>query len=418
LWRGRRWAYIDHVGRALYADIVDQHAAEAAFLWRLRDGAAVAPHYDAAALAGLDDRIEAHLDGIRLAGAAGLRACEAALDPDEPGTVFTLLTLSVEQGAAPRVEAALAIADAAPAAARGAVSALGWLPFEKARPAIGPLLSPSAPAARRRLGIAASAAHREDPGDALSYAVHDGDLRLRARALRAAGELGRADLLPGVRAELGAADAACRFWAAWSAALLGEPAAIEALWAIADGDGPFSERAAAVAVRRLDVLEARARLEGLGAWPDRARSAVIGAGALGDPGLAPWLLARMATPALARLAGEAFATITGATIEGPLEGRAPEGFHAGPTENAEDDDVSMDPDGQLRWPATKALERWWIERESAFRRGARYLGGAVLTAEVAERDLAHGTQRRRAGAALELALQRPGKLAEVRRRAG
>jgi uncharacterized protein (TIGR02270 family) len=406
------------VGRALYGDIVEQHATEAAFLWRMRDGAAVAPHYDGPALASLDERVEAHLDGLRVAGAQGLKACQAALDAEEPGTAFTLLVLATEQGHDEGIEAALALADTSPAAARGAVTALGWLPFSAARAVIGPLLAQSAPPTRRRLGIAACAAHREDPGGALGYAVLDDDLRLRARALRAAGELGRADLLPSVRAELGATDPACHFWAAWSAAILGDQAATEVLWTIADGDGPFSERAAATAVRRLDVREARARLEGLGAWPDRARGAVIGAGALGDPGLVPWLLARMATPALARLAGEALATITGAVIEGRLEGRAPEGFQAGPTDRPEDADVSMDPDGTLRWPATPAIEAWWSEREPGYRRGARYLGGAPLTAEVVERELAQGSQRRRLGAALELALLRPGKpLAEVRGRA-
>ena len=264
---GRQWPYSAVVARPMIVEIVEEHAGEAAFLWRIRDAAAVAPHYDRRRLAELDERLEAHLDGLRVAGAQGLEVGEAALDPEEPGSVFALALLAVEQGDAKRLEAALTLAAASPAAARGAVSALAWVPFERARAAIAPLLASSEPAARRRIGIAASAAHREDPGDALSYAVLDGDLRLKARALRTAGELARADLLPALRGELGAADPACRFWAAWSSALLGDPRAIELLWAIADAGGPFAERAAAVAVRGLPVREARERIEALGAWP-------------------------------------------------------------------------------------------------------------------------------------------------------
>jgi uncharacterized protein (TIGR02270 family) len=173
-----------------------------------------------------------------------------------------------------------------------------------------------------------------------------------------------------------------------------------------------------MAVRRLEVREARARIEALGAWPERARSAVLAAGALGDPAMVPWLLGRMATPALARAAGEALATMTGVVVEGALTGRAPEGFQSGPTDDPADEDVAMDPDGPLRWPAVQALTAWWGAREGAFRRGVRYVGGVVLSDEALGRELGQASQRRRMGAALEMGLRRPGKgLAEVRGRA-
>ncbi|MCR1764356.1 hypothetical protein NAG16_14970, partial [Pseudomonas aeruginosa] len=50
--------------RLSIAAIVDQHAEEAAFLALLRDYAVRAPHYDLEELAELDQRIEAHLDGL------------------------------------------------------------------------------------------------------------------------------------------------------------------------------------------------------------------------------------------------------------------------------------------------------------------------------------------------------------------
>src|SRR5262249_33712388 len=132
-------------------EILERHAEEAAFLWLLRDAAATAPHHDRRALGELDERVEAHLDGLRVGGAAGLGRASEALDPGDPGTVFAAAVLAVEQGDEARTGAALAAAEADPAAGRAMVSALGWVPFEKARAVVAGLLSQRAPAARRRL---------------------------------------------------------------------------------------------------------------------------------------------------------------------------------------------------------------------------------------------------------------------------
>jgi len=49
------------------SSIVSQHAEEAAFLWLLRSNATGAAHYSLKDLAKLDGRVEAHLDGLRVA---------------------------------------------------------------------------------------------------------------------------------------------------------------------------------------------------------------------------------------------------------------------------------------------------------------------------------------------------------------
>jgi uncharacterized protein (TIGR02270 family) len=406
------------VGSAIIADIVEEHADEAAFLFQIRAVAATASHYDGARMHELDQRIEAHLDGLRVAADEGLAIAAAALDEDEPGTAFTLAVLAAERGDAEAFASALALAEASRGVARAVVAGLAWAPFAAAREVLAPLLAPSASPLHKRIGLAACAAHREHPGEALGYALFDEDLALKARALRAVGELGRLDLADAVRAELGIVDGdERRFWAAWSAALLGIETAIPVLWSIADSGGPLAEQACSLVMRRLDVREARTRLEGLGAAPDHARTAIAGAAALGDPALIPWLLASMATPALARVAAEAFATITGAAIEGALAGRAPAGFRAGPSDDPADDVVTVDRDGPLAWPAEAALRAWWSAREGGFRRGSRYLGGAPLTPSTLEDDVVRGNQRRRAGAAIELSLRQPGRpLTEVRAR--
>ena len=57
----------------IIARIISQHAEEAAFLWLLRRTAVVAPHFNLSDLAKLDNRIEAQLDGVRIAGDVGDR---------------------------------------------------------------------------------------------------------------------------------------------------------------------------------------------------------------------------------------------------------------------------------------------------------------------------------------------------------
>ena len=59
--------------------VIEQHAEEAAFLWLLRDAAVHAPHYSLKDMADIDERVEAHIDGLRVAGEAGWSFCADAL---------------------------------------------------------------------------------------------------------------------------------------------------------------------------------------------------------------------------------------------------------------------------------------------------------------------------------------------------
>ncbi len=289
------------------------------------------------------------------------------------------------------------------------IAGLAWAPFAAARGVLAPLLAPSASGLQRRIGIAACAAHREDPGEALTYALFDEDPALKARALRAVGELGRVDLADTLRAELAFAGGdERRFWAAWAAALLGVEAAVPVLWSIADGGGPFAERACALVMRRLDVREGRVRLESSAPSPStragdrrrrgprRSRARALAAHDDGEP-----------RSGARRRRG--LCDHHRRDDRGPLAAPAPAGFRAGPSDDPADSRVAMDPDGPLRWPAAAALQAWWSARESDFRRGARYLGGAPMTAPALETDLVHAHQRRRAGAAIELTLRQPGR---------
>jgi len=383
--------------------VLSQHAEEAAFNWLLRDLAVWAPHYDLKDLTKLDGRVEAHLDGLRVAGDPGWASIREELAWEEPGEVFAATLLALEVGSDERLEEALAVVQSSTELARGAISALGWLTRERAIPWITRLL-PAEDPFLRRVALAGAAVHRHDPGHALGEAIAMGEAPLKARALKAAGELGRRDLLSHCRANYAADDADVRLWASWSGALLGDAGAIHPLAIAAFEGGPKAMRAADLAARRMPLEQAHAWTGQLAAEEAHRRLAVQVAGATGDPAIVPWLLEMMKVEDVARAAGEAFTSLTGADL-------------AGPTENPEDEDVSMDPDEDLPWPEPDLVAGWWAANGGGFSAGTRYLLGKPLAPGALMEALVAGRQRQRAAAALELALADPGRpLFETRAR--
>jgi uncharacterized protein (TIGR02270 family) len=398
------------------ADIVALHAAEGAFLWHQRDAAARSPGRTLEELRRLDDRVDAHLDGLRIAGDAGHEIARAALVRPGAGEVFVATVLAVERADVRALAEALSHGARSPGVARGIVSGLGWAPLALARRFLDELLAHDAPPTLHHFGIAGSAVHRHDPGAPLATAATSTDPRLRARALRAIGELGRVDLLPELRHALESDEEACRFWAAWSAALLGEPVAFEALFRLALGGGPFAERAASLGVRHADPAVARARVHEVEDASGNVRAALAGAAGLGDPALVPWVIDRMEAPSLARFAGWALSLITGCDLASEaLSGPPPEGFRSGPTDDPADPNVAPDPDERLPWPDVAAAQAWWGRRSAGLPGGRRLLLGATIEPAWLGQVLRAGSQSARAAAALEIALTRRGRpLFEVR----
>ena len=115
-------------------ETVQQHAEEAAFLWLLRDKANAKPHYSLPDVARLDDRVDAHIDGLRVAGDAGWEICKEALGQEEAGVVFAAAVLAFESGEADRIRTVLDAGIASPETACGIVSALGWFSYQQSEP--------------------------------------------------------------------------------------------------------------------------------------------------------------------------------------------------------------------------------------------------------------------------------------------
>jgi uncharacterized protein (TIGR02270 family) len=391
--------------------IVERHMVDASFLWVLRAQAVMMPHFNLPDLARLEERLEAHLDGLRIAGAAGWEIAQKELEAiGEAGEAFVAAALALEEGAESRAEKVIETVAEKPKGVPGLTSALGWLPYERVAAVIKRLLQDGSPEFRRA-GLTAIALHRKNPGSALVEAFGSEDGRLRARALRLAGELGMVDLHVTVRANLKAQDPACRFWAAWSSALLKKHAdAVAYLQRLAESGDPRGPRAAVLAVRLLPLRDVKSWLVKLAREKGQVRTAIQGAGALGEVEAVAWLIEQMKVPALARCAGEALSLITGVNIERDgLEGPRPEGFESGPTESPDDDEVALDPDDRLGWPDPGRVQAWWQAQRGRFEKNVRYLLGRPVDRASALEALRTGYQRQRAAAALELGILEPGR---------
>jgi hypothetical protein len=76
--------------------VLDIHGEDAAFLWLTRDNAVQAPHHSLKDLAKLDDRVEAHLDGLRVSGDDGWHLAQEQLKHRGPGEYFVAMMLALE----------------------------------------------------------------------------------------------------------------------------------------------------------------------------------------------------------------------------------------------------------------------------------------------------------------------------------
>ncbi len=396
-------------------EIIEQNADNAAFNWLLRDAAVNEPHYDLPDLADLDDRVEANIDGLRIAGDDGWEICAEAMALEEPGEIFTAGVLAFESLNPDRMDAMLAAVELDDELFRALVSAMGWMEYTDVTDPAYRLINAEL-GFLRHLGVSIFAIHRQDPGPPLFDCLNVDDPAVRARALKAVGELGRWDLLNSIQTYFVETDGKCRFYAAWAAALLGDASAVGMLRQIVETGSPYAPQACDLTARLMEPGDGFQWLKALFAEPEKQRLAVSGFGTLGDPSVIPLLIECMAVAKLARPAGEAFSMITGVDIAyEDLEGEWPEGFAAGPTEDPEDEDVAMDPDEDLPWPEPDLIAGWWHDNQKRFTNRNRYLVGKPISAEQCSKVLRDGFQRQRMAAALELALMNPAQpLFEVR----
>ena len=378
-------------------DILEQHLEEAAILSSRRMRCVLSPLQSLVTLAGLDRRIDAHLDGLLVDLESAWVLCETTLKFQEAGEVFVGAQVALAGGNPGRIHKIVELACAAPQTLPGLIAAFGWLPYARVTSLVRSL-SASEIAEQRYVAVAMQALHCV-AGDWIQTALVDTSALVQARACRAVGELGRTDLLLRIQALTQSKNETVAFWSCWSAALLGDLSTVSALKRFVTLP-VYADAALGVVLRRLSPQAASLWLEELAQDEVKVRLVMRGAGIVGDPAFVPGLVSMMNVPELARVAAHAFTTITGANLVRQKLAAALPPLN-------DDDLVHDDPDDELPWPDPQRVSEWWNNNAAHFKVGTRYLLGQPVTPEQLQWVLRFGEQKLRSGAALELAMLSP-----------
>ena len=390
--------------------IVRHHLDDASTQHTTRKFLVSAPHLNLRLLRRHDDRLAAHLDGVAVAGDDKHTICEVALQSGGAGAAFVTTVQALEDRDRAFLQKLLTLCDTDLSRRSGMLAAFGWIERSQLQGVVRELLL-STSTFERFAGVAACSMHRVDPGLGPARRLEDPDPLVRARAYRAAGELGMREFVSRLGSATRDEDPACQFWAAWSAVLLGDRRdGLEFLRAAALQDGPFRSRAFALALLTMSEQVGHAYLRPLAQDPALLRWLVKGVGIVGDPTYVPWLLRYMEDDRLARLAGESFTLITGLDLSRPPFERArPDNFESGPNDDPADENVAMDEDEGLPWSDVRQVQAWWNQNGGRFAAGVRHFMGAPVKREHCIDVLTNGYQRQRIAAAHHLCLLSPGQ---------
>lgn len=388
------------------APLVEQHADGAAAAWLRRDQAVDSFDYSLRELAELDERLDAHLQGLRCAGDAGRLACDRLLADACPGDLFAPTVLALEARDAGRVERLLAIAEGVPVLARSLLSAFGWVSPRCLQGIVARWLA--GPSAFVRLvGLASCALHRVSPGLALVMGCVDNAPEVRARAFRTVGEIGAVALRPELRAALTHTQADEVFEAAWALVMLGDrEEGLDRLVALSLQAGTRQLRALQTVLPALDMAEVRAVLRELAATAPDPRLLLMAVGISGDTHYVPWLIAQMEHPSAAPFAGEAFSTITGAELVREHLTRVPGTAADEDLTAASALEVARPPlcagEAYLARPDAQKAAAWWAAQHHLHACPGTLMQGLPVGAAVCMGVLRQGGQQRRIAAALRL----------------
>jgi len=363
-------------------DILEEHFEELAFLWGQRQEALYSPEYTLPELLDLEERIEAHVQGLLVGSENTIGFIEGGLSQDEPLEVFaaayTLLRLNIESAARQVMDAFL---QAEGPQLDGIREALSHGPIETVTAQLSEAVT-SAPASIAAAAAEALAFHRKlDPTiPRLAEFSQDKDAQVRRTAWRLIMLVSPVGpLSPDVAARLSDAamhdeNPSVRAEALQTAAWTMQPWLLEHCRTLCDRPHPDN----ADAILLLAILGQPFDLERI---QGVARAAELGPtrfdvlGAFGHPGVVETLLEGMQSkdPLTATAAGAAFTKITGADIESDQKVRVP------PEDGGEPDEFEQEFLDEVTLPDPASARAHWEQVKAEFSKGTRWCRGLNLT---------------------------------------
>lgn len=346
-------------------DVLEEHLNELDFLWEQRERFVDSPEWTLRELAAVENRAEAHLDGLRIGGAHSVDLARPALVAGERGlaTAAAFVMLAFDR---PELEAEVltAFEKAPPPGRDGIRIALRHAKIDRLVPRLAKLAVEAEPSSRAA-ALDVLAFHRKPPPKGIVSLLGDPDPDVRKCTYDAVGRFGGPWSYDLLERSLDRDPPALRVAALRASARMGLPGLDETCRKAAT-------RAASPAPEALTFLGVVGSpgdltiLVNATSRPGLAVAAIDGLGALGASGAVPFLLDRMVEPRLAHACGRAFSRITGAS---DLEASAPLPPPDDLTEEEKESwDESLPPD-----PAKAAA--WWEREKARFRPEGRWQSG-------------------------------------------
>lgn len=393
-------------------NIVYQHAENATFLWMLRMNAVDQSHYNFKDLIELDGRVEANIDGLRVAGNSAFEHLLELRKADDAGAIFATAVLATEQGNTDILQGLYAELDRCPDKIHELIGAFSWVDAKYLGGIVKSLLQ-SESDTLRCVGFAVCTIHGRDPGELLEKSILGLPAGLTqsasaVEALRCAGGIARVDLLQHIKTQEVHDSDFVAFNRMRSSLLLGERhASISGLEILALSESGYATHATELLMLAAPA-SAKDVLRDIATSGTRMRDVVRGFGLLGDPVALPWLLEKTGVAEYSRLAGESISMITGVDIAYlDLDAADVRDNSAGPNDDPADPSVELEVDEDLPWPSQKKLALWWGTESSKYPKGNRFLAGQPKTVDGFSHILKYGRQRQRHCAATGLALLCP-----------
>jgi uncharacterized protein (TIGR02270 family) len=397
-------------------NVVEEHLDEAAYLYDRRKTVLVAPSYDFEEVRrGPEARLLAHLDGLVVGGSVVRERLlvPALRDEDAEPERVAVAMLAMLRSHPPPHELELLVAGLDPA--RGArlnalceALALAEAPEVPLR-VVQRLATSDVPALTAPM-LRVLAAHRVDPGETLRRFLQSEDPATVQAALEIAAAVPRRDCLDSCERLLGSEVVGIRDRALDAALSMGSSVA----WSVClrRARRPTAEDGHCLLLcGLLGGAEDHDGLLQLLQAGTQVPAALWSIGFAGRPGHVPALLELMkdAREPIAKLAGEAFASITGYAPGGKGGVSNPEDEIVPFEEDDLDADLAPTPVDQLPTLDDAAARAWWAHHRDGFSDGVRYVLGHPLSGGGLLRALRHGSARRRQPWALGVSIATGGQ---------
>lgn len=397
--------------------LVKRHAEDAAFYWMQRDSNAYSPLLRFDRLKHFDRILNAHLDGLRVAGEAGWdNSLKNLTRWRTNGESFTAYVLMLESNNAEKLNTLWRLVKTCPDTTySGLIAALGWVAPSIALPWLEYWLGQTEFAGLQMIALRGYAIRRIAPATPLDPFFRSPHAFVRAAACMLAGRVRLYTHNAYLHALRQDADADVRAAAALALHLQGEGAAVATdMWQALQHLNLTASNAKGLARQQgFERCITYARHFGHALpvnhfdWPQVAqmlppRQALTLFAHHGDPVTVPLIAASLANPEHARLAGWALSMITGIDLDAQNLTQPP----PAPDENEDQrTTLASDPDIGLPWPNPQAISAWWNANRTNYFAGKRLLLGQPINDKAHCLDvLDNGTQAERYAAALNLAL--------------